>query len=204
MSAPAFRRDPFWNTKVESFFLQALMPPEAAAALDAIRDEIEALAPGAFLRAPSHRLHVSVHIFASPRESFDKQAFWAEAEAPALAALDEYLAGAKPFEWHFRQLQAAELAVIALAAPDERALGLRRMLSERVKRPAGLAPPYPQIHCTLLRYAAPEKLPDDFALRVAALPCSVTARIVRLELLGGEVYPSLQTRTLKSYRLEDA
>lgn len=204
MTASSFRRDPFWNTQVESFFLQALMPPDTATALDALRDEIEAIAPGAFLRAPSHRLHVSVHVFASPRESFDKQAFWAEAEAPALAALEEYCADARPFEWHFRQVQAADLAVIALAAPDDRALGLRRMLSQRVKRPAGLAPPYPQVHCTLLRYAAPEKLPADFAARVAALPCSVQTRITRLELLGGEVYPSLQTRTLKSYALDRA
>ncbi|MBX3454827.1 hypothetical protein [Ferrovibrio sp.] len=204
MQPAVFRRDPFWNTRVESFFVQALMPPESAAALDAVRDEIEAIAPGAFLRAPTHRLHVSVHVFASPREDFDKQAFWAAAEAPALAALDEYCAGAKAFAWHFQRLQAAELAVIALAAPDEHALGLRRLLSERVKRPAGLRPPYAEIHCTLLRYAAPEKLPADFAARIAALPCSVHAHIAALELLGGEVYPSLQTRTLKSYRLDQA
>ncbi len=204
MNDIVFRRDPFWNTKVESFFVQALLPVPAAQALDAIRDELEAIAPGAFLRAPAHRLHVSVHVFASPREDFDKRAFWSKAEALALATLEEYCAGAKAFDWHFQRLQAAELAVIALAAPDERALGLRRLLSERVKRPAGLRPPYAAIHCTLLRYAAPEKLPADFAARVAALPCSVHTRIAQLELLGGEVYPSLQTRTLKSYALDHA
>lgn len=199
-----FIRDPHWDTAQVSYTLQAAAPEAVQRAFEALRDAIEALAPpGTFWRLPPARLHVSAHVIGQPRHAYDKDAYWAEMRDTALQELASI--ERQPFHWRFDRLIAAPLGVIAAAAPDPRLQALRRHLLERVPPPQGCYdPPYPLVHCTLLRYAAPENLPQDFATRVAALPCHVDWTARRLDLLRNARYPSLEPQILRSYSLEPA
>ncbi len=204
MPAAAFIRDPHWDTARLSYTVQAAAPAPVQAAFEALRDDIEALAPaGSFWRAPAARLHVSIHILANPRHDYDKDAYWADWGAAAIKALERI--EPQPFMWQFDRLIAAPLGVIAAAPPDPRLAALRHRLLAAVPPPPGcLEPPYPLVHCTLLRYAAPAALPADFATRIAALPCQVMWRATRLDLLRNARYPSLQPQLLRSFPLEPA
>lgn len=199
-----FIRDPHWDTARLSYTVQAPAPAEAQAAFEALRDRIEAMAPpDSFWRAPAERLHVSVHILANARHDYDKDAYWAVAEAAALAELEQI--ERRAFAWRFDRLIAAPLGVIAAASPDPRLAALRHRLIARLPPPPRPhEPPYPLVHCTLLRYAAPAALPADFAARVAALPCGVDWRAERLDLLRNARYPSLHPRLLQTFTLEQA
>gem|GEM_PF-1956048 len=204
-SPPAFIRDPDWAEARLSYSVQTLAPPAVQHALELLRDRLERLAPGCFLRVPANRLHVSVQILASPRHDFDKAAYWAGAENKVRQVLGDFIRSQpQPFQWHFDRLMAAPLGVIAAAPPDPRLHILRLRLLEAAPAPVGAQAPYPLVHCTLLRYAAPEKLPGDFADQVAALPCAVDWRAERLDLLQGQRYPSLVATTLATFDLEGA
>jgi hypothetical protein len=202
---PPFIRDPDWAEARLSYSVQTLAPPPVQHALEQLRDQVEMLAPGCFLRVPAGRLHVSVQILASPRHDFDKAAYWAQAEGNVRHVLADFIrTQPQPFQWHFDRLMAAKLGVIVAAPPDPRLHDLRLRLLEAAPAPVGAQPPYPLVHCTLLRYAAPEKLPEDFTARVAALPCAVDWHAKRLDLLQGQRYPSLQAATLATFPLEGA
>ncbi len=199
-----FIRDPHWDTARLSYAIQAPAPGPVQAAFEAMRDRIEAMAPaGSFWRAPAERLHVSVHILANARHDYDKDAYWAVAEAAALAELEQI--ERRAFTWHFDRLIAAPLGVIAAASPDPRLAALRHRLIARLPPPpVPHEPPYPLVHCTLLRYADPVALPADFAARVASLPCDMDWRVLRLDLLRNERYPSLHPRLVQTFTLEPA
>ncbi len=199
-----FIRDPHWETAQVSYTLQAAAPEDVQHQLEALRDAVSAIAPpGTFWRVPPARLHVSLHVIGQPRYAYDKDAYWAEIGATALAELAAI--EPQPFHWRFDRLIAASLGVIAAAPPDPRLLTLRQRLLDKVPPPPGCYdPPYPLVHCTLLRYAMPQALPGDFAARVAALPCGVEWTARRLDLLRNARYPSLEPQILRSYRLEQA
>lgn len=205
-AAEALLADLDWGQPLLSWSLQAVLPNAARAALDALRDRIAALAaPGAFLRVPPGALHVTAHLFVDARQQdFDKSAFWQAAGAAALRETAVALKAQAAFRWRFTQLKAAPLGVIALAGADPALLRLRRHLAEAVPRAPGMAAPYGQVHCTLLRYARPELLPADFPARVSAIPIGIEAPVRHLRLLCNRRYPSLQSEILAQYDLEDA
>jgi hypothetical protein len=205
-AAETLLADPDWGQPLLSWSLQAVLPDAARAALDALRDQVAALAaPGAFLRTPPEALHVTAHLFVDARQKdFDKPAFWQAAGATALHETALALKGQTAFRWRFTQVRAAGLGVIALAGADPQLLRLRRHLTDAVPRAPGMAAPYGQVHCTLLRYARPDMLPADFAARVSAMPVDVEAPIRHLRLLCNRRYPSLQPEILAQYDLEDA
>lgn len=200
-----FVRDPFWSQPLISYTVMAMLQPAARAACLDVLQQVSTIAGGAdhLLIAPPETFHLSLYAIAPVRSDFDKDAWWQIHGAQALAVFRRWCDTQPAARLTFRELRATSTAVIAVAAPQDAVWSLRRALRAEVPQPPGGTPNYDMIHMTLARYARPEKLPVDFAARVAALPLQLDVDLNAATLMRETAYPLLggapvETRALKT------
>jgi hypothetical protein len=199
----AFVRDQYWGQPLISYTVMQMLELAARdTCLDVLR-RVSAIAGAAdhLLIAPAETFHLSLYAIAPVRSDFDKDAWWQIHGTQALAVFRRWC-GAQPATLlHFRELRVTQTAVIAVAEPHEAVWSLRRLLRAEVPQPPGGTPNYDMIHMTLARYAQPEKLPADFAARVAALPLDLDVRLFEPALVRETAYPLLGGKPVATHVL---
>jgi hypothetical protein len=198
-----FIRDPYWSQPLISYtVMQMLQPAARAACLDVLRQVAE-MAGGAdrLLIAPAETFHLSLYAIAPVRSDFDKDAWWAIHGDRARTVLHRWCDTQPAAFLRFRELRATSTAVIAVAEPQDAVWSLRRALRAGVPQPPGGTPEYDMIHMTLARYAQPEKLPADFAARVAALPLQLDVDLNAVTLMRETAYPLLGGAPVETHAL---
>jgi hypothetical protein len=192
-----FNLDPFWQQPARSYGVAALAPAGTQAALQPVLAQIAVIAAPCDLRLvpPSHQ-HLSIYAVAPVRQDFDKAAYWAANAAKVEAELRDWVAAQPPVTLRFTSLRATPAAIIAMAdesaAAGDAVWSLRRRLAAILPPPPGGAPRYDLIHVTLARYGAPDRLPPDFAARIAALPVDLEFPLQQVVLLRETRYPALE------------
>lgn len=197
-----FQPDPFWNRPVISYFFAVLADAAGQEALGRAMEPVRAAAgPGLLHAVPAPSLHVTLYSVTPVRGDFDKDEYWRRHGAAACAEFSAWAEQAPAMRLHFRELRATAQAVIAVAEPLEPVWELRRRLAASLPEPPGGAAHYDIIHCTLARYAAPERLPPDFARRVAASSLKADWPLREARLLRETVYPTLAFEMLGAFPL---
>jgi hypothetical protein len=198
-----FIRDQYWGQPLTSYTVMQMLEPVARdACLDVLR-RVSAIAGAAdhLLIAPAETFHLSLYAIAPVRSDFDKDAWWQIHGEQALAVFRRWCAAQPATLLHFRELRVTQTAVIAVAESHEAVWSLRRLLRAEVPQPPGGTPNYDMIHMTLARYAQPEKLPADFAARVAALPLDLKVRLHDVALVRETAYPLLGGKPVATHVL---
>jgi hypothetical protein len=200
-----FRRDPYWGQPLLSYTAMTLLAPAARDACVQALQRIAAVAGAAdrLLVAPADSFHLSLYAIAPVRSDFDKDAWWALHGAGAMAVFRRWCDSQTATLLRFRRLRATETAVIAIADTDDAVWSLRRMMRAGVPQPPGGTPDYDMIHMTLARFAQPDRLPADFAERVAALPLALDVPLQDACVMRETAYPLLggapvETRALRT------
>lgn len=200
----AFIRDRYWSQPLISYTVMQMLEPAARDACLQVLQNVSGIAGGAdhLLIAPAETFHLSLYAIAPVRSDFDKDAWWQIHGTQALAVLRRWCGTQTATLLRFRELRVTSTAVIAVAGPDEAVWSLRRLLRAEVPQPPGGTPEYDMIHMTLARYAQPEKLPADFAARVAALPLQLDVDLNAVTLMRETAYPLLGGRPVETHRLK--
>jgi hypothetical protein len=202
----AFLGDPLWARPVLSYTLASFASDGFQQQVARILSRIAEIAggPDHLHLPPLPTLHASLYGIAPVRSNFDKEAYWQAHGPRALAELVEFCAGQRAFALRLRRLRATPTAVIAVAEPEEAVWALRRRMAEALPPPPGGAVRYDLIHVTLARYAQPEKLPADFAMRIAACTIDLSFPIETIVVMRETVYPSLAYDTVAAQSLMTA
>lgn len=198
-----FVRDPYWSQPLISYTVMQMLEPAVRESCVQVLRQVAGIAGSAahLLIAPPETFHLSLYAIAPVRSDFDKDAWWQIHGAKALAVFRRWCATQPAAMLHFRELRATSTAVIAVAEPHDAVWSLRRLLRAEVPQPPGGTPNYDMIHMTLARYATPEKLPADFAARVAALPLSLDVPLHEVTLMRETAYPLLGGRPIDMHAL---
>lgn len=198
-----FLRDPHWSRPLLSYTVMALLQPAARAGCVQALQKIAAIAGAAdhLLVAPPDTFHLSLYAIAPVRSDFDKDAWWAIHGPQALTVFRRWCDSQPAAVLRFHRLRATATAVIAIAEPDDAVWRLRRMMQADVPQPPGGTPQYDMIHMTLARFAAPDRLPADFADRIAALPLSIDVPLQDACVMRETAYPLLGGAPVESRAL---
>lgn len=188
-----FVRDPYWARPLVSYTVMQMLDPAARETCQQVLQQVADIAGGAdhLLIAPAETFHLSLYAIAPVRSEFDKDAWWAEHGGQALGVFRRWCETQPAARLNFRELRATATAVIAVAEPQDAVWSLRRTLRAEVPQPPGGTPNYDMIHMTLARYAQPDRLPGDFAARIAALPLALDVRLREVTLMRETAYPLL-------------
>lgn len=199
-----FVRDQYWGQPLISYTVMQMLEPAARDACLKILQELSGIAGGAdrLLIAPAETFHLSLYAIAPVRSDFDKDAWWRIHGEQALTVFRRWCETQAATLLRFRELRVTATAVIAVAEPDDAVWSLRRLLRAEVPQPPGGTPNYDMIHMTLARYAQPERLPADFAARVAALPLQLDVDLNAATLMRETAYPLLGGRPVETHRLK--
>jgi hypothetical protein len=198
-----FIRDEYWSQPLVSYTIMQMLEPAVREACVGVLRQVSAIAGSAdyLLIAAAETFHLSLYAIAPVRSDFDKDAWWQIHGEQALAVFRRWCAAQPATLLHFRELRVTQTAVIAVAEPHEAVWSLRRVLRAEVPQPPGGTPNYDMIHMTLARYAQPEKLPTDFAARVAALPLDLKVRLFEPTLMRETAYPLLGGKAVETHML---
>lgn len=199
-----FIRDPYWSRPLVSYTVMQMLTPAAREACGDVLRRIADIAGGAdhLLIAPAETFHLSLYAIAPVRSDFDKDAWWQSHGDQALASFRRWCDRQPAALLKFRELRVTQTAVIAVAEPHDAVWSLRRALHAEVPQPPGGTPNYDMIHMTLARYAQPERLPADFAARVAALPLQLDVELNAVTLMRETAYPLLGGAAVETRRLK--
>lgn len=199
-----FIRDQYWAQPLVSYTVMQMLEPAARAHCVEILHQVSSIAgsDSHLLIAPVETFHLSLYAIAPVRSDFDKDAWWQIHGEGALAVFRRWCAAQPATVLHFRELRVTQTAVIAAAEPHDAVWSLRRMLRADVPQPPGGTPNYDMIHMTLARYAQPEKLPEDFAARVTALPLTLDVRLFEPALVRETAYPLLSGKPVETHILK--
>lgn len=199
-----FTRDQYWSQPLISYtIMQMLEADERETCLRLVR-QVSEIAGGAdrLLIAPAETFHLSLYAIAPVRSDFDKDAWWRLHGERALTVFRRWCATQPAALLRFRELRVAPTALIAVAEPHDAVWSLRRLMRAEVPQPPGGTPNYDMIHMTLARYAQPEKLPEDFAARVTALPFDLDVRLRNVTLMRETAYPLLGGKPVETHALK--
>lgn len=201
-----FQNDPLWAQPVLSYTVASFAPPSLQQAAQPVQKALATIAGGAdrLHLAPSPSLHISLYGIAPVRSDFDKEAYWRQEGAAALAELARFCASQPPITLRLHQLRATATAVIAVAESNEAIWDLRRRMAKILPPPPGGAVQYDLIHMTIARYAQAAALPADFAGRIAALPIDLLFPIETILVMRETIYPSLAYDTVAAHALSAA
>ncbi|PJI43781.1 hypothetical protein [Ferrovibrio sp.] len=197
-------RDPYWGQPLISYTVVQMLEPAARdTCVESLR-QVSAIAGGAehLLIAPAETFHLSLYAIAPVRSDFDKDAWWQVHGQQALTVFRRWCGTQPAAVLKFRELRVTSTAVIAVAEPHEAVWSLRRLLRAEVPQPPGGTPNYDMIHMTLARYAQPDRLPADFAARVAALPLTLDVRLFEPTLVRETAYPLLGGKPVETHVLK--
>lgn len=188
-----FIRDPYWARPLVSYTVMQMLEPAARQTCQQVLQQVAAIAgsPDHLLVAPAETFHLSLYAIAPVRSEFDKDAWWAEHGEQALGVFRRWCETQPTALLKFRELRATATAVIAVAEPQDAVWSLRRSLRAEVPQPPGGTPNYDMIHMTLARYAQPDRLPGDFAARIATLPLALDIQLREVTLMRETAYPLL-------------
>jgi hypothetical protein len=186
-------RDPHWARPLVSYTVMALLEPPARESCQRVLQQVAAAAGGSerLLVAPPETFHLSLYAIAPVRSDFDKDAWWAIHGPQAIAVFRRWCETQPVTQLRFRELRVTQTAVIAVAERNEAVWNLRAMLRAEVPQPPGGTPDYDMIHMTLARFAQPERLSQDFAAKVAALPLALDVPLHRACIMRETAYPLL-------------
>jgi hypothetical protein len=199
-----FVRDRYWSQPLVSYTVMHMLDDAARESCVDLLRRVSDIAGAVehLLIAPADTFHLSLYAIAPVRSDFDKDAWWRIHGEQAQAVLRQWCAAQPAIRLRFRTLRVTQTAVIAIAEPEEAVWNLRRQLRADVPQPPGGTPDYDMIHITLARYAQPDRLPADFAARVAALPLDLEVRLHEITLMRETAYPLLGGRPVEAYTLQ--
>lgn len=198
-----FMRDPYWSRPLVSYTIMQMLEPAARDTCIELLQRISAMAGGAdhLLVAPPGTFHLSLYAIAPVRSELDKDAWWQIHGEQVLAVFRRWCETQPAAMVKFRALRVTSTAVIAVAEPEDAVWSLRRMMRQDVPQPPGGTPDYDMIHMTLARYAQPDRLPADFAARVAALSPAFDVPLREVTLMRETAYPLLGGKPVETHML---
>jgi hypothetical protein len=142
--------------------------------------------------SPPDTLHVTCYSLVSPRDNYDKSAYWNQISTLVEACMDRLSQEIAAFPLHFRSLRVTNKAIVAIADEQPVVSIARSIFSNSIASPPGPSQKMNMIHTTLCRYQDATRLPRDLPQMVSNVRIDATAQIEAAVLVRELVYPSLR------------